>query len=58
MFDRKIGKLLSEATFYEEELRGACKDELSEHLEELIMIKESSISSHRNLIEGLTALIQ
>ena len=29
MFDRKISKLLSEATFYDEELQGACKDELS-----------------------------
>lgn len=57
MFDRKISKLLSEASFYEEELLGYGKDELNEHLSELIEIKESNLNSHRILIEGLTALI-
>jgi hypothetical protein len=58
LFDRKISKLLAEATFYEEELLGVGQDELSAHLEELIILKDSSLNGHKELIEGLTALIQ
>lgn len=58
LFDRKMSKLLSEVTFYEEELLGVGKDELGSHLQELIEIKESHILEHRNLIQGLTALIK
>ena len=57
LFERKINKLLTEANFYEEELLGVGKDNLSPHLEELISIKESSLSEHRELIEGLTSLL-
>ena len=58
LFDRKLTKLMSEANFYEEELLGNGKDEFSQKMEELIELKEDSLTEHRNLIEGLTALIR
>ena len=32
LFDRRLSKLMEEATFYEGEMMAACRDELAPHL--------------------------
>jgi hypothetical protein len=36
LFDRKLSKLLEQASFYDEELQSACQDEFGPKLQELI----------------------
>jgi hypothetical protein len=57
LFDRKINKLLQEADFYENELNAKEDNECMRYLEELVEIKNDSISSHKSIITDLTALI-
>jgi len=49
---------MEEANFYDEEMLSMCKDEISPHLAELERIKEDNVTIHRDILEGLTALIR
>lgn len=57
LFDRRLSKLLEEANFYDGEMMALCKDELAPHLDELERIKEENVTTHKDILQGLTALI-
>lgn len=49
---------MEEANLYDAEMMSLCKDEISPHLAELEQIKQDNVTIHRDILEGLTALIR
>lgn len=57
LFDRRLSKLLEEANFYDGEMNALCKDELAPHLDELERLREDNVTTHKDILQGLSALI-